>query len=202
MKSLMTALNKSLAPAALAACALLGSLSAHAALKEGDTAPAFNAQAALAGKSFDYKLAEALKQGPVVVYFYPSAYTNGCNIQAHSFATQLDAFRAAGATVVGVSLDSIGRLREFSADPEYCAGKLSVASDADGRIAQAFALQVREAPNGRKDSRGQAIDHGLAERTTFIVTREGRIAATVGGLSPIENVEQALKTVQQLAAKR
>lgn len=175
---------------------------AHAALQPGDPAPDFEAEAALAGKSYAYQLKAARQAGPVVVYFYPSAYTNGCNIQAHSFATQLDAFKAAGATVVGVSLDSIGRLRVFSADPEYCAGKLSVASDADGRIAQAFALQVREAPNGRKDSRGQAIDHGLAERTTFIVTREGRIAATVGGLSPIENVEQALKTVQQLAAKR
>ncbi len=186
----------------LLASLLLAGGPAHAALQPGDTAPDFQAEAALAGKAYAYELKAARQAGPVVVYFYPSAYTNGCNIQAHSFATQLDAFKAAGASVVGVSLDSIGRLREFSADPDYCAGKLSVASDADGRIAKAFALNVREAPNGRKDSRGQDIDHGLAERTTFIVTREGRIAATVGGLSPIENVEQALRAVQQLAAQR
>jgi len=186
----------------LLASLLLAGGPAHAALQPGDTAPDFQAEAALAGKAYAYELKAARQAGPVVVYFYPSAYTNGCNIQAHSFATQLDAFKAAGASVVGVSLDSIGRLREFSADPAYCAGKLSVASDADGRIAKAFALNVREAPNGRKDSRGQDIDHGLAERTTFIVTREGRIAATVGGLSPIENVEQALRAVQQLAAQR
>lgn len=186
----------------LLASLLLASVPAQAALQPGDSAPDFQAEAALAGQTYAYELKAARQAGPVVVYFYPSAYTNGCNIQAHSFATQLDAFKAAGATVVGVSLDSIGRLREFSADPDYCAGKLSVASDADGRIARAFALNVREAPNGRKDSRGQDIDHGLAERTTFIVTREGRIAATVGGLSPIENVEQALRAVQQLAAKR
>lgn len=186
----------------LLASLLLAGGPAHAALQPGDTAPDFQAEAALAGQAYAYELKAARQAGPVVVYFYPSAYTNGCNIQAHSFATQLDAFKAAGASVVGVSLDSIGRLREFSADPAYCAGKLSVASDADGRIARAFDLNVREAPNGRKDSRGQDIDHGLAERTTFIVTREGRIAATVGGLSPIENVEQALRAVQQLAAQR
>lgn len=188
-------------PALFASLMLAGGL-AHAALQPGDIAPDFEAEAALAGKAYAYQLKTARLAGPVVVYFYPSAYTNGCNIQAHSFATQLDEFKAAGATVVGVSLDGIGRLREFSADPDYCAGKLSVASDADGRIAQAFALNVREAPTGRKDSRGQDIDHGLAERTTFIVTREGRIAATVGGLSPLENVAQALQAVRQLAAVR
>jgi peroxiredoxin len=200
MKSLMTALNKSLAPVALAACALLGSLSAHAALKEGDAAPAFSAQAALAGKTLDYKLAEALKQGPVVVYFYPSAYTNGCNIQARTFAVNQEAFTAAGATVVGVSLDSIERLRTFSADPEYCAGKVAVASDADGRIAKAYDLAVRAAQPGRKDTRGAELDHGFAERTTFVVRPDGKIAATIGGVTPVENVEQALATVRRLAA--
>lgn len=187
---------------ALFASLMLAGGLAHAALQPGDQAPDFETEAALAGKGYTYQLKAARQAGPVVVYFYPSAYTNGCNIQAHGFATRLEDFKAAGATVVGVSLDSIGRLREFSADPAYCAGRLSVASDADGRIAKAFALNVREAPAGRKDSRGQDIDHGLAERTTFIVTREGRIAATVGGLSPLENVEQALQAVRRLAAAR
>ncbi len=188
----MNALKNFLAPASVAALTLLAGLAsapAQAALNEGDAAPTFSAQAALAGQSFDYKLADALKKGPVVVYFYPSAYTNGCNLQARSFAVNHEAFTAAGATVVGVSLDSIERLRTFSADPQFCAGKVAVASDADGRIAKAYSLNVREAQPGRKDTRGADIDHGFTERTTFVVRPDGKIAATVGGVSPVENVE-------------
>lgn len=184
-----------------AAALLLGGLLAQpatAALKEGDAAPVFAAQASLAGKAFPYSLKDALKAGPVVVYFYPSAYTNGCNLQAHTFAVNHDEFQAAGATVIGVSLDSISRLNDFSADPQYCAGKVAVASDADGQIAKAYELSVREAVAGRKDSRGADLDHGFAERTTFIVRQDGRIAATVGGISPVENVERALAVVKQL----
>lgn len=202
MNTLTTALKKSLAPAALAALALLSTLSAHAALQEGDTAPAFTAQAALAGETLNYQLADALKRGPVVVYFYPSAYTNGCNIQAHTFAVNLDAFTAAGASVVGVSLDGIDRLRTFSADPDYCAGKLPVASDTDGRIAKSYALSVRAAQAGRKDTRGADLDHAFTERTTFVVRPDGKIAATVGGVSPVENVDQALAAVRRLVAAR
>lgn len=170
-----------------------------AALNAGDTAPMFKAQASLAGKEFSYSLADELKKGPVVVYFYPSAYTQGCNIQAHTFAENMDAFNAAKATVVGVSLDSIERLNDFSADPAYCAGKLAVASDADGSIAKSYQLQVREGREGMKDTRGVDIGHGFAERTTFIVTPDGKVSSTVGGVSPEENVQQALKAVQALA---
>jgi peroxiredoxin len=182
---------------------LLGStvlaLPALAALEAGDAAPTFEAKASLAGKEFDYSLSESLAQGPVVVYFYPSAYTQGCNIQAHEFASSMDAFTAAGASVIGVSLDSIERLNDFSADPEYCAGKLAVASDADGSIAKAYELMVREAPaGGFPDSRGVIIDHGFAERTTFIVTLDGKIAETIGGVSPLENVQKSLEAVQRL----
>ena len=175
---------------------------AFAALKEGDTAPAFEAPASLAGKTFGFSLRDALKKGPVVVYFYPSAYTGGCNVQAHTFAVNHDKFAAAGASIVGVSLDSIARLNEFSADPEYCAGKIAVASDVDGKIARAYDLNVSDAVAGRKDTRGADIDHGYAERTTFIVTPDGKIAATVGGLAPEVNVERALQAVQKLAARR
>ena len=171
-----------------------------AALKDGDAAPAFTAQASLAGKAFEFSLKDALKKGPVVVYFYPSAFTNGCNIQAHSFAENHDKFSAAGATIVGVSLDSIARLNDFSADPQSCAGKIAVASDAQGQIARAYELTVREAAPGRKDTRGADIDHGFAERTTFVVTPNGKIAATVGGLAPEANVAKALDVVQRLAA--
>ncbi len=177
-------------------------LPAAAALKEGDAAPDFTTQASLAGKAFNFSLKDTLKQGPVVVYFYPSAYTGGCNLQAHTFAINHDKFVAAGATVVGVSLDSITRLNDFSADPDYCAGKLPVASDADGKIAKAYDLAVHEAVAGKKDTRGVEIDHGFAERTTFIVTPNGKIVSTIGGLTPEENVAKALEKVQQLAAAK
>lgn len=176
-------------------------LPATAALKEGDAAPAFKAQASQAGKAFSFSLKDALKKGPVVVYFYPSAFTGGCNIQAHSFAVNHDKFSAAGATVVGVSLDSIARLNEFSADPNYCAGKFPVAADVDGDIAKSYALAIRDIAAGKKDTRGVEIDHAAAERTTFVITPDGRIAATVGGLTPEANVEKALAAVQQLAQR-
>jgi thioredoxin-dependent peroxiredoxin len=177
-------------------------LAAVAALKAEDTAPAFTAQASLAGKAFQYSLKDALKKGTVVVYFYPSAYTGGCNIEAHTFATNMDKFTAAGASVIGVSLDSIERLNDFSADPSYCAGKLPVASDADGKIAKSYELQIFDARAGMKDTRGVEIGHGFAERTTFVVTPDGKIAATIGGMKPDENVDHALQVVQQLAAKK
>jgi peroxiredoxin len=184
-------------------CALLAtSIPALAALNEGEVAPAFQAPAALDGKPFSFSLHDALKRGPVVVYFYPSAYTGGCNLQAHTFAENHAKFAAAGASIIGVSLDSIERLTQFSADPEYCAGRVPVASDTGGSIARSYELNIREAAAGKKDTRGIDISHGLAERTTFIVTPDGRIAATVSGLSPIENVARSLEFVEALAAAR
>jgi len=180
--------------------ALIASSAAFAALKAGDPAPAFSAPASLAGKPFTYSLKDGLAKGPVVVYFYPSAYTSGCNIQAHEFSTRADQFAAAGATVIGVSLDSIERLNEFSADPDYCAGKLAVASDRDGRIARAFGLRVSEAQRGATDTRGKEIDHGFTERTTFVVKRDGTVLAAVGGVSPEANVARALELVRKLSA--
>jgi peroxiredoxin Q/BCP len=192
---------KSLNTAAGLLAALFAS-AALAALKAGDPAPAFTAPASLAGKPFTYSLKEGLGKGPVVVYFYPSAYTEGCNIQAHDFSDNADKFAVAGASVVGVSLDSIERLNTFSADPDYCAGKLAVASDADGKIARAFGLRVHGAVKGAADTRGKAIDHGFAERTTFVVKADGTVAATVGGVAPDANVAKALELVQRLAATR
>jgi len=174
-------------------------VSAFAALEAGDDAPKFTARASLAGEPFDYALQDALAEGTVVVYFYPSAYTQGCNIQAHEFSTRMEEFNAAGATVVGVSLDNIERLNDFSADPEYCAGNLAVASDESGDIARSFGINVRDAVEGAKDTRGVEIGHGFAERTTFIVTSDGKIAETVGGVSPFENVELSLQAVKRLS---
>lgn len=180
-------------------------LPAAAALKEGAAAPDFTAQASLAGKEFTYSLKDSLKKGPVVVYFYPSAYTQGCNIQARTFAVNMEKFAAAGASVVGVSMDSIERLNTFSADPEYCAGKLPVASDASGTIAKSFDLNTRAMVAGAKDTKGNAIDHGFIERTTFVITPDGKVAATIetkNGVTPITNVEKSLEAVQALAAKK
>lgn len=193
---------KKLLLAGLASVAI--ALPVAAALQKGETAPMFTARASLAGKEFNYSLAEALKQGPVVVYFYPSAYTQGCNIQARTFSENMDAFTAVKASVIGVSLDSIERLNDFSADPEYCAGKVAVASDTDGSIAKSFQVDVREGRAGMADTRGVAIDHGFADRLTFVVTPDGKVATTVGGqgVSPVQNVEQALQAVKDLSAAR
>ena len=180
--------------------ALLATSAAFAPLNAGAPAPAFSAPASLAGKPFTYSLKDGLAKGPVVVYFYPSAYTSGCNIQAHEFSTRADQFAAAGATVIGVSLDSIERLNEFSADPDYCAGKLAVASDRDGKIARAFGLRVSDTRGGATDTRGKEIDHGFTERTTFVVKRDGTVLASVGGVSPEENVARALELVRKLSA--
>lgn len=187
----------------LAALLLTGVLAqpAVAALKEGDKAPVFTAQASLAGKEFNFSLKDALKKGPVVVYFYPAAFTGGCNLQAHTFSENSDKFAAAGASIIGVSLDKIATLNQFSADPQYCAGKVPVASDADGKIAKSYDLQVRDAKPGAKNTRGDEIGHGFAERTTFVVTPDGKVAATIGNVSPADNVAKALEAVQHLKGR-
>ena len=134
---------------------------AAAALKSGDSAPEFTAQASFAGKASEYSLKDALRKGPVVVYFYPSAFTGGCNLQAHTFAENQEKFAAAGATIIGVSLDSIERLNDFSKNPDYCNSKFPVASDTGGTIAKSYDLNVRQGPSGLKDTRGVEIRHGV-----------------------------------------
>lgn len=177
---------------------LVVTLPAFAALGVGNKAPMFEARASLAGKPFDFSLQDALKKGPVVVYFYPSAYTKGCDIEAHTFSEMMDKFKAAGATVVGVSLDSIDRLNDFSADPDYCAGKLPVASDSNGAIAKSYDIMVHAGRAGLKDVRGVEIGHGFAERTTFVLKPDGTVAATIGGVAPAENVHKTLAAVEAL----
>ena len=177
-------------------------LPALAALKSGEKAPDFSAQASLAGKSFDFSLREALKKGPVVVYFYPSAYTGGCNRQAHTFAVNKDKFDAAGATIIGVSQDSISRLNAFSADPEYCAGKFPVASDPDGRIAKTYGLKVTPGKFGSKDTRGVEIGHAFTERVTFVIAPDSSIVATLSSaedkISVEDHVTRSLAAVTEL----
>jgi peroxiredoxin len=171
-----------------------------AKLAKGDAAPVFDAKASLAGSEFDYSLKKALAKGSVVVYFYPSAYTGGCDLEAHTFAEMKDQFTAAGATIIGVSADDIQRLNSFSADSNYCAGKIPVASDPGGKIAASYGLTMSPPKAGAKDVRGQDINHGFIPRTTFVIDKKGKIAAVFSSetdhISPDEHVKKSLAVVK------
>jgi peroxiredoxin Q/BCP len=184
--------------AAFCASLTIGS-PAFAALKVGDAAPDFAAPGSLGGKDFNFKLKDALKKGPVVVYFYPSAFTGGCDLQAHTFAEQSDKFTAAGASIIGVSGDTLDRLHKFSADPKFCAGKFPVASDADTKIAASYNLNIRQPKEGSKDNQGNALTHAIIERHTYVIGKDGKIIATLSstadGISPVDHVDKSLAVV-------
>jgi len=171
-------------------------------LGKGDAAPVFTAQASLAGSEFNFSLKKSLSKGPVVVYFYPSAYTGGCDAEAHAFAEMKDKFTAAGATIIGVSEDDIQRLNTFSADPNYCAGKFAVASDAEGKIASTYGLLTNPSKLGMKDVRGIEVNHGFIPRTTYVIGKNGKIIAVFSSetdhISPTEHVERSLAVVKTL----
>jgi len=175
---------------------------AQSMLTKGATAPVFTAQASLAGSEFDFSLKNALAKGPVVVYFYPSAYTGGCDAEAHAFAENKDKFTAAGTTIIGVSADDITRLNKFSSDPNYCAGKFPVASDSDGKIAASYGLTMGAAKLGAKDVLGQDLTHGFIPRTTYVIGKDGKIVAVFSSstdhISPTEHVDKALAIVKGL----
>ena len=175
---------------------------AQSILSKGDVAPVFTAKASLAGSEFDFSLKNALAKGPVVVYFYPSAYTGGCDAEAHAFAELKDKFTAAGATIIGVSADDIKRLNAFSSDPQYCAGKFPVASDPQGEIAAKYGLTMGAAKVGIKDLSGQDLTHGFIPRTTFVIDKEGKIAAVFSSntdhISPTDHVDKSLAIVKGL----
>ena len=174
----------------------------RAMLSIGSAAPSFTAKASLAGKDFNFSLKKALAKGPVVVYFYPSAYTGGCDLEAHTFAELKDQFTAAGATIIGVSADDIQRLNSFSADPQYCAGKFPVASDPGGNIAATYGLTLKSPVTGAKDVRGQEVTHGFIPRTTFVIDKNDKVVAvfssTTDRISPDEHVKRALAIVKKL----
>lgn len=176
-----------------------------AALQPGEKAPSFSTQASLAGKEFHFSLEDALQKGPVVVYFYPSAFTKGCDLEAHTFAEQKDKFDEAGATIIGVSADDIARLNAFSADPNYCAGKFPVASDTNRKIADSYGLAANSAKPGMKDVRGVDINHDFIERVTFVIGKDHTVVATLSSkedkLSPDQHVAKALAIVQQKGTK-
>jgi peroxiredoxin len=171
---------------------------ALAALAVGDTAPDFTAKGSLSGKDFTFNLKTALQKGPVVLYFFPSAYTGGCDAEAHAFAEESDKFAAAGASIIGMSADSLERLHVFSADPAFCAGKFPIASDADTKVAATYKLNVRPASATAKDVRGELIGHAFIERVTYVIGRDGKIQAVMATPAPLEHVEKSLAMVQSM----
>lgn len=168
----------------LALAAAFLSTSALAALPNGTKAPDFTTQASLAGKPFSFSLAEALKQGPVVLYFYPAAFTKGCTVEAHNFAEATDKFKALGATVIGVSGDPIDTLHKFSVSE--CRNKFAVASDADRKIMKAYDSQLWIKPD-------------WAKRTSYVIAPSGEIIYSYTALSPDKHVENTMAVVQKWA---
>lgn len=182
-------------------CALHGSAQSTL-LAQSSSAPLFSAKASESGKQFKFSLKKALTKGPVVVYFYPSAYTGGCDLEAHTFAEYKDSFATAGATIIGVSADDIERLKSFSSDPDFCAGKFPVASDPEGQIAATFGLKLKPPQPGVKDVRGVQVTHGFIPRTTFVINKDRKIVAVFSSdtdhLSPAEHVKKSLAIVKAL----
>jgi len=172
---------------------------AFAALKVGDTAPDFSAKASLGGKEFTFSLKDALKKGPTVVYFYPSAYTGGCDLEAHTFAENADKFASAGASIIGVSADNMERLNTFAADPNFCAGKFPIASDESLAVAKSYNLSTTPPREGAKDVRGVEIGHGFIERVTYVIGKDRKVIAVMSSkddkLSPDQHVEKSLAIV-------
>ena len=179
-----------------------GSFAQSKVLSNGSTAQMFKTKASLAGNEFDFSLKKALAKGPVVLYFYPAAYTGGCDLEAHTFAEMKDEFTAAGATIIGVSADDIDRLKSFSANPDYCAGKFAVASDPGGKIAATYGLELTPPQGGVKDVTGQQVTHGFIPRTTFVIDKHGKIVAAfsskIDHISPADHVKKSLEIVKSM----
>lgn len=174
---------KPLSPATLLLAALLcAPVAALAALKAGDPAPPFNTPAAVAGQAFDFDLSAALKKGPVVLYFFPKAFTKGCTVEANAFAEATPQFAALGATVVGISHDDIDTLKRFSR--EECRDRFAVGSDPAARTIKAY-------------DAGSLLP-GMASRISYVIGPDGKIAFTHEGSNPIKHVEQTLQAVRRL----
>ena len=159
---------------------------AFADLKPGTKAPDFTAQAYLAGEPFTFKLSEALKKGPVVVYFFPSAHTKGCNLEAHLFSEAIDDFKAQKATVIGVTAGKINELADFSKETEHCGGKFPVAADANVAIAKTY-----DAPLSLK---GLVIP-GKSGRVSYVLAPDGTVIHAYDNLDAKDHVTETLAAV-------
>ncbi len=169
-------------PAALVLAALF-SPTAQAVLKVGDAAPAFTTQAAVAGKPFEFDMQAALAKGPVVLYFFPKAFTQSCTLEAHAFAEASPAFNALGAQVVGMSHDDIATLQRFST--EACRDQFAVASDPQAKTIRAYDASAAANPQ-------------RADRISYVIGQDGRIKFAHVGADPMEHVAQTKAAVQQL----
>ncbi len=167
---------------------MIAAAPALAALKSGDKAPDFTAPAYLAAKPFTYSLADALKKGPVVVYFFPAAHTPGCNIEAHLFSEAIDQFKAQHASVIGVTAGNTDQLADFSKETEHCGGKFPVAADAGAKIAGQYDALLTMKP-------------GWSNRTSYLIGTDGRIAAVHSDLSPKAHVQSMLDALKAMNAK-
>lgn len=170
---------------AAAVLVLAATAPALAALAVGATAPPFSAQASLGGKVFTFDLAGALKNGPVVLYFYPAAFTKGCTIEAHTFADAMDQFKALHATVIGVSHDNIDTLNKFSVSE--CRSKFPVAADPQLKVAKAYDAVLPQ-------------DTTYANRTSYVIAPTGKIIYTYTNLEPDQHVANTLNALKQYEA--
>jgi peroxiredoxin len=158
----------------------------YAALTTGAQAPDFTTQATLAGKPFSFSLADALKKGPVVLYFYPAAFTPGCTVEAHEFAEATEKFQALGATVIGVSHDPIDTLNKFSVSE--CRNKFAVASDADQKITKAYDAVLAAKPE-------------YANRTSYVIAPDHKIIYEYTAMNPDGHVANTMAAVQKWTAE-
>jgi peroxiredoxin Q/BCP len=175
----------------LLSCFLVGVLPslAWAELKGGTAAPAFSAKAAKGGKELTFTLSEALKKGPVVVYFYPKSFTSVCTEEAHLFAEAMPEFETYGSSVIGISADTIETQREFSRTA--CRDKFPVAADPQGKIVKAYdVLAWKE---------GDSI---FASRTSYVITPDGKIASVLTAQDAGSHIQSALKSVKSWKARQ
>ena len=179
---------KRLVPALLATAALaLAAGGAHAALKQGDAAPQFTGKGGLAGKEIDFSLAQSLKKGPVVLYFFPAAFTSGCTKEAHDFAEATADFAKMHATVVGVTAGNADRVVEFS--KVECRDKFAVIADPDASISKSY------------DAKLLVPLKNYSNRTSYVIAQNGKIAYEYTSLNPDEHVAKTMAAVKALEAK-
>jgi peroxiredoxin Q/BCP len=158
---------------------------ALAALSVGAAAPDFIAQAAMGGKSFTFNLDSALKKGPVVLYFFPAAFTKGCTVEAHDFADATDDYAKLGATVIGVTAGNIDRLAEFSTSE--CRSKFPVAADANLSIAKSYDSTL-------------AIFPGHSNRTSYVIAPDHKVIFAYSALDPSKHVDLTMDALKKWRA--
>jgi thioredoxin-dependent peroxiredoxin len=164
---------------------------ALAALKPGDAAPDFSTAAAIGGKEFQFSLAESLKKGPVVVYFYPKSFTRGCTVEAHEFAENYDNFVAAGATLIGLSADTIDVQKDFST--KECRDKFPVGADPN--------LSIIKSYDAKRDKPTQSGDT-VSDRISYVITPDGKVGLAYTDSNPVKHIETTLAFVRAWREKQ